>query len=379
MAHAASSPSVNALPVLPNSTSASGVASTEARRRQSDAPSSNGTASETGGSAAAQVFEEVSVMNNYFGIGLDAKIASDFHNLREEHPEKFRSRLRNMMWYGMLGGREFINRTFRALDQHIELFCDGKPVALPRLQGLVVLNIPSYMGGTDFWGQPDSREGFQPSQIDDKTLEVMAVFNVAQMGMARVGVRWRTARIAQCKSLKINILSSVDQVPVQVDGEAWMQEPGCIKVTHKGQAQMLARDPNLSSILHNWELRRRLRRNRGAVKEGLELGAAQTDSGLGGSLQSASSSQGGGTPMRGAPTGEVRAFWPLMMATHGAVSGISRLSRAVEFTSRELVPLAFTAENACTRLREMAEQKKADAAAMHSLMVDVVNSVKVSK
>ncbi len=28
--------------------------------------------------------EEISVMNNYFGIGIDAKISLDFHNKREE-------------------------------------------------------------------------------------------------------------------------------------------------------------------------------------------------------------------------------------------------------------------------------------------------------
>jgi diacylglycerol kinase (ATP) len=33
---------------------------------------------------------EKAVMNNYFGIGLDAKVCLDFHNKREEHPEKCR-------------------------------------------------------------------------------------------------------------------------------------------------------------------------------------------------------------------------------------------------------------------------------------------------
>ena len=34
-------------------------------------------------------------MNNYFGLGLDADLCLDFHNAREEKPEKFTSRIHN--------------------------------------------------------------------------------------------------------------------------------------------------------------------------------------------------------------------------------------------------------------------------------------------
>nr|XP_014427907.1 diacylglycerol kinase kappa-like [Pelodiscus sinensis] len=35
-------------------------------------------------------FSERCVMNNYFGIGLDAKISLEFNNKRDEHPKKCR-------------------------------------------------------------------------------------------------------------------------------------------------------------------------------------------------------------------------------------------------------------------------------------------------
>ena len=41
--------------------------------------------------------------------------------------------------------------------------------------------------------------------------------------------------------MKITILGT-DAVPMQVDGEAWLQNPGFVMIKHKNRAQMLTRD-----------------------------------------------------------------------------------------------------------------------------------------
>ncbi|TNN01383.1 hypothetical protein fugu_010765 [Takifugu bimaculatus] len=174
-------------------------------------------------------------MNNYFGIGLDAKISLDFNNKRDEHPEKCRSRTKNMMWYGVLGTKELLHRTYKNLEQRVLLECDGRPIPLPSLQGIAVLNIPSYAGGTNFWGGTKEDDNFTAPSFDDKILEVVAVFGSMQMAVSRV-INLQQHRIAQ-----ITILGD-EGVPVQVDGEAWVQPPGYIKIIHKNRTQTLTRD-----------------------------------------------------------------------------------------------------------------------------------------
>lgn len=90
-------------------------------------------------------FYERCVMNNYFGIGIDAKISLDFHHKREEHPEKCRSRAKNYMWYGVLGSKQWLQKTYKNLEQRVQLECDGQRIPLPSLQGIVILNIPRYI------------------------------------------------------------------------------------------------------------------------------------------------------------------------------------------------------------------------------------------
>ncbi|XP_063093149.1 diacylglycerol kinase delta isoform X8 [Cavia porcellus] len=198
-----------------------------------------------------ELYTEKCVMNNYFGIGLDAKISLDFNNKRDEHPEKCRSRTKNMMWYGVLGTKELLHRTYKNLEQKVLLECDGRPIPLPSLQGIAVLNIPSYAGGTNFWGGTKEDDTFAAPSFDDKILEVVAVFGSMQMAVSRV-IKLQHHRIAQCRTVKISILGE-EGVPVQVDGEAWIQPPGYIRIVHKNRAQTLTRDRAFENTLKSWE------------------------------------------------------------------------------------------------------------------------------
>ncbi|GJQ87045.1 hypothetical protein Trydic_g6804 [Trypoxylus dichotomus] len=200
-------------------------------------------------------FFERCVMNNYFGIGIDAKISLDFHHKREEHPEKCRSRAKNYMWYGVLGSKQWLQKTYKNLEQRVQLECDGQRIPLPSLQGIVILNIPSFMGGTNFWGGTKEDDIFLAPSFDDKILEVVAVFGSVQMAASRL-INLQHHRIAQCQSIQINILGD-EGVPVQVDGEAWIQPPGIIRIIHKNRMQMLCRNKALENSLKSWEEKQR--------------------------------------------------------------------------------------------------------------------------
>ncbi|XP_069067981.1 diacylglycerol kinase kappa isoform X8 [Pleurodeles waltl] len=200
-------------------------------------------------------FSERCTMNNYFGIGLDAKISLEFNHKRDENPKKCSSRTRNMMWYGVLGTKELLQKTYKNLEQKVKLECDGVNISLPSLQGIAVLNIPSYAGGINFWGGTKEDNNFGAPSFDDKKLEVVAVFGSIQMAVSRV-INLQYHRIAQCRMVKITILGE-EGVPVQVDGEAWIQPPGMIKIQHKNRAQMLTRDRAFENTLKSWEDKRK--------------------------------------------------------------------------------------------------------------------------
>ncbi|XP_062040281.1 diacylglycerol kinase kappa [Lepus europaeus] len=196
-------------------------------------------------------FKEKCVMNNYFGIGLDAKISLEFNTRRDEHPGQHNSRLKNKIWYGLLGSKELLQRSYRKLEERVRLECDGEVISLPNLQGIVVLNITSYAGGINFWGSNTATTEYEAPAIDDGKLEVVAIFGSVQMAMSRI-INLHHHRIAQCHEVKITI-EGEEGIPVQVDGEAWVQRPGLIKIKYKNAAQMLMRDQDFENSMKTWE------------------------------------------------------------------------------------------------------------------------------
>ncbi|XP_070395199.1 diacylglycerol kinase theta isoform X2 [Dermacentor albipictus] len=166
------------------------------------------------------------VMNNYFGIGIDADLCLDFHNAREENPNKFNSRLHNKGVYVKMGLRKMVSRkTWKDLHKEIDLEVDGKTVDLPPVEGIIILNILSWGSGANPWG-PEKEDMFSKPTHYDGMLEVVGVTGVVHMGQIQSGLR-SAIRIAQGGHLRIRLHT---EMPVQVDGEPWIQAPGEVVV-----------------------------------------------------------------------------------------------------------------------------------------------------
>lgn len=178
-------------------------------------------------------------MLNYLGIGCDAKVAYEFHMTREENPEKFYNRFVNKLRYAKEGAKDIMDRTCADLPWHVWLEVDGKDIQIPKdSEGLIVLNISSYMGGVDLWqNEYEHDDDFSVQKMHDKMLEVVCVSGAWHLGKLQVGLS-QARRLAQGNVIRIHTSSPF---PVQIDGEPFIQQPGCLEITHHGQVFMLKR------------------------------------------------------------------------------------------------------------------------------------------
>jgi hypothetical protein len=211
-----------------------------------------------------------------FGVSIisiahyNAYLAFYFMSIRNRRPNLFIHSLLNKLFYGILGWREI----WRASDleevcgSRIHLHCDGEEIPIPSdTQGIVLVNIDSYAGGSCLWAadgsttssNPDSNEEegvssicsadlssqydsatssicsvdhqyesnvstsvsapkYCPQRADDGLIEVVCVRSSLELAEVKLGVT-SCRKLCQGRNIDIYIEPSVNNLPLQLDGE----------------------------------------------------------------------------------------------------------------------------------------------------------------
>lgn len=189
----------------------------------------------------------LNVVNNYFSVGIDAHIALQFHRARNKNPDQFTSRTRNLLFYGMEGGKDLFKQQWRNLMDHVSIVCDDVDFT-QRLRNygahsIIFLNIKSFASGTRPWNRKAGKEDYS-----DGLLEVVAIDN---MDLAILQAGGHGLPVTQCRRA---VITTTKAVPMQIDGEPCLMRPCRIVISHHNQANMLARDKSASYALKDAEV-----------------------------------------------------------------------------------------------------------------------------
>lgn len=210
---------------------------------------------------------------NYFSMGMDAQVSYAFHSERKLHPEKFKNQIINQSTYAKLGCTQgwFCASLFHPSSRNIAQLAKVKVMKKhgqwqelnihPSIRSIICLNLPSFSGGLNPWGTPNSKKqrdrDLTPPYVDDGHLEIVG-FRDAWHGLVLLAPNGHGTRLAQAHRIRFEFhKGACDHTFMRIDGEPWKQplavddDTVVVEISHFGQVNMLATRDCRSRSIHD--------------------------------------------------------------------------------------------------------------------------------